>query len=788
VKDKTLSLLLAIWMISVAFVGLAATVKADDNYINSTTRIYINDNNYPDPSGSIPNDWFAPGDTITGRLAGWTTGIDALEDVLDVVVGDDDPLTPGCDQLTDFNSRRLWADNVALDPDEGSFTLVGATLNPTQYMRDGPYCAWVAPGDYIEQAGAVPHYVGNGRSDRFYIHLYQILVSTDKSGYIPGDTVKVSYTVSNIRNGSLIKDNVDVVVTERKWAVQSDDRRTDTSSLLTGATGSFQFVIANDGGVNWAVYYPTYIWYNGTSGGATREAVQSWDVQVGNIGIYIDAPSFTSVQTPDTLLTIETTSYAIADDGSTELAMYPGAAVEIKLLNGASANSPTMPGYPLTFTSDGTGETSYTFLLDPSSYLDGKTYRINATASKTLQQGMDWAVFDVRAVPPSMIVDIKLDRASYMSEETATATVTAMPPAGHGAPSTFVYEVFFDNPNPPYDMFVFYREVSASGTLTFQIPETFSGDLTFMVDAYNTQGDYGRDAITAGVHFGFLIVNANPEEYQAGSDITVSFNLESQVMEAATTKFFYRVCQSYCGSGVDMEEGPLTVTGMSGSFVYKVPDVPASDYEFEVTANDEGRSVSGSYASSLLSGFIISVTFDKATYQRGETASIEYTITPRSENSELPRVFYLSYHFLGNPSKYVETTAASGKVTYVVPGDANEGVLLFYIYESSTGAYTYESVRIGPAPSEISLFDAFLLVLIVILFLLVLAMRGRGAGAGAGAPKPKEEKAAPPPPPGQQVSPMIVNCKACGAPIELTTSKRPIEVMCPSCGETAMVQ
>jgi len=35
---------------------------------------------------------------------------------------------------------------------------------------------------------------------------------------------------------------------------------------------------------------------------------------------------------------------------------------------------------------------------------------------------------------------------------------------------------------------------------------------------------------------------------------------------------------------------------------------------------------------------------------------------------------------------------------------------------------------------------------------------------------------------------MTVTCKACGAPIEITTSKRPIEVMCPSCGETQMVQ
>jgi predicted RNA-binding Zn-ribbon protein involved in translation (DUF1610 family) len=34
---------------------------------------------------------------------------------------------------------------------------------------------------------------------------------------------------------------------------------------------------------------------------------------------------------------------------------------------------------------------------------------------------------------------------------------------------------------------------------------------------------------------------------------------------------------------------------------------------------------------------------------------------------------------------------------------------------------------------------------------------------------------------------MMVTCRACGGPIEITTSKRPIEVMCPRCGNTEMV-
>jgi len=34
---------------------------------------------------------------------------------------------------------------------------------------------------------------------------------------------------------------------------------------------------------------------------------------------------------------------------------------------------------------------------------------------------------------------------------------------------------------------------------------------------------------------------------------------------------------------------------------------------------------------------------------------------------------------------------------------------------------------------------------------------------------------------------MSINCRRCGKPVDLSTSRRPIEVMCPSCGETQVV-
>ena len=84
---------------------------------------------------------------------------------------------------------------------------------------------------------------------------------------------------------------------------------------------------------------------------------------------------------------------------------------------------------------------------------------------------------------------------------------------------------------------------------------------------------------------------------------------------------------------------------------------------------------------------------------------------------------------------------------------------------------------------------AVLLALLFILVLLALAVLWRRMAAGR-VPTPAQPGGMTPPPPPEPrhaPTPMSVACKNCGKNIDLTTSKRPIEVMCPSCGETQLV-
>ncbi len=160
----------------------------------------------------------------------------------------------------------------------------------------------------------------------------------------------------------------------------------------------------------------------------------------------------------------------------------------------------------------------------------------------------------------------------------------------------------------------------------------------------------------------------------------------------------------------------------------------------------------------------------------------------------MPNSFRLSYGLSGDLFDTTSSTDASGTVTYRIQGDANEGTVWFSMGEANTGAFAGEMITIKAAPNplwwaqlaDIPLFSIILLILIVILFILLF----RRGGAGMGAPKAEgapSEPAAPPPEEPVSGATMSVACKSCGAPIEITTSKRPIEVMCPSCGETEMV-
>ena len=277
-------------------------------------------------------------------------------------------------------------------------------------------------------------------------------------------------------------------------------------------------------------------------------------------------------------------------------------------------------------------------------------------------------------------------------------------------------------------------------------------------------------------------------EYDVGDTITIIYELMGTVM--TDPSYFYKV---YDDTGNTVEEGVTT----DGSFTYTVPsdyDTLSTSYRFEVHALQDGREVVSSDTAYKISGFILGLTFDKTSYGSGDTMIIHYTITPRGDE-ELPSTFHLTFGISGFPIDEKITRDAEGTVTYNIPAEASYGDYLFSMSDWSIGAYSVGVITIEKAPNPLAspiggipVFSYILLALVIIALLLGLRGIPRVSRAAPFKPKAeerieeieKEEKAG--------VSQLSVPCKSCGATIEITTSKRPIEIMCPSCGETQILK
>ncbi|MCK4455736.1 MAG: hypothetical protein KAU99_05250, partial [Thermoplasmata archaeon] len=428
--------------------------------------------------------------------------------------------------------------------------------------------------------------------------------------------------------------------------------------------------------------------------------------------------------------------------------------------------------------SDGT--VTHFFTLD-TDIDDGTEFEIEAEARLEDVTVSEIAEFTVEEEAVGLLeVTLKFDKNIYLTGETITATAEVQTT---GTTTADVNYRFWIRDSSTWDLI--YWTIQDSNELQWTVPDDFSGYLYFKVDAKNSEGFDDWDDDWVYVVYGHLLVDADKKEYEAGDTMTISFELVSNVM--TSPEFYYTVE----AAGLAIESGPAGTE----DFTYEIPAIPADWYRFRVIATDEGYEVGGSDTSRLLAGFFMSFEFDKEAYSPGDTMTITYEIKARGD-STLPGTFDIDYGLANGPTYSKQTTEAKGTLTYKIPEGIDEGHQEFEVVDwGVAGATEIVYVRSGLNPFEwakladMPLMEILLLILVIILFILVLRPRRPPKPAAV----PPAEKPVPPEPEPAPVeeagaSPMVINCKACGAPIELTTSKRPLEVMCPSCGETEMVQ
>jgi hypothetical protein len=599
----------------------------------------------------------------------------------------------------------------------------------------------------------------------FQIRGYNFSAWLSRTRYIPGDTVTVGWAATLVRDGSPAPDGVGEI-----QAYNGPTSLLPSPYGFNASLGSFSFPLSTSADPNRDPF--VIVWFNDTAGYRHHNVVRFFDI--GFLDALLDVGP--SPYAPGAVVTIDVWAKAAPSAGGGSLANpgVDGAVVNLTISDVVTGNPTSYGASGLRTAAD--GRVTHVFQLAPSP--TSATYDVQATVTAHgALTSSESDTFDV-ASSPRLSVGLTLDRSQYVSGERATATATVDPPG-----------------NVTYQWTVTDASgaivASAAGTsdrLSYDIPANYTGSLVWRVTVNDGQGTTATQTATVGVAFGYLALSLVPYEYRPGDSITASYSLRSQVMSNPT--YFYEVW----ADGTDLVASGNT-SGAAFAFSTSASGA-VSSYLFVVVASDGGRSVQGTATAVQMARIVLTIGVDRASYLPGETIRISYALTAQGPVA-LPQSFFFGASLFGAAATTAATNQATGEILLPIPGGTNEGDLLLIVQEAFTGASAAETVHIGSTNSlwttDVAGIPLFAVLLALILAILVVAviLLWRRVAMGAG-PRPVVEKPTPPPPPpGPErrppTSPMSVACKNCGTTIDITTSRRPIEVMCPSCGETQLV-
>jgi len=642
-------------------------------------------------------------------------------------------------------------------------------------IPDGDYY-WIEVHDenWIENAGVGTSF---GNIPRLFVRTWAISLEFDRPAYLPGDDVTVIWSVNSLRNGSLAPNG-----SGKLWVWDSADIPLISPNPHTFLlpTGTLQFTLLGTVPTDRSII--GFAYYNNTQSNPDRFASANAFAEVDGLRIVVNVPSNT--YEPGGIVTLDVR--ARVTDGPI-FPTTPGApGVEIDITVTDQLTGLAVDGYGAqNLLTDAHGYVRHGFQL-ASGVAEGTSYQVLADGvanNAVTASGTD--VFAV-AVNVEVVAILTFNKNQYMSGDLVEMDVDVLGSAG---PFTYMYEVRDGTTGS-----LLAGATSTDRRFSYRIPNTYDGPIVFQA----TADDGGGNPAVAGRQFtvltGLLLVNLDRMEYGANDRITASFSLLTNVMTAPT--FYYEVFDTSAFPFTLVESGVVTTTtATAGSVTFQVPAVPADEYTFLITATELGRVVMGDAFAVLTGGVLLQITVDKTSYLPGETIRISYALIPRGRTA-LPQAFAFVIEMFGTPRMVVQTASDRGELTFALPADIGHGPTNLFVYELTTGASANTVVRIGSTnplwDTTIGGIPAFAVILgIALLFvILLMVLMWRRMSMGGIAPKAPAEKPAPPPSatavPGP--APMSVSCKACGSPIEITTSKRPIEVMCPNCGETQMAQ
>jgi hypothetical protein len=615
----------------------------------------------------------------------------------------------------------------------------------------------------------------------FFVQGYSFKIETDRNAYLRGDEVKVFWTANNLRDQTLPTTGIGkLAVFRQNPSNLSEIEQLITAHTFSEAAGSVSFTLPKV--VNLSMVYFIDGWFNNTEINPARSQHSRTYFDINPLGVIVslDKNQYAS----GSIMRIQVHTYATVNQTKPSITDTPELEcnVTIKIYKeGLIGALNSISGLK----TDSHGLVEVIVLLDKKDYVDDDyMYFVEISANKHLLDDITEIVpFDI-STSSSISIVMDFNRVQYASGENLFVNATAFSIGAFTNPSyTYIIEIR-DNDTAGT---LFSRNTQLTGDFSFKIPDNFEGWLWVRVTVDDGAGNSASIIQQVKVDYAIVLVNVNKENYNAEDKLSISYEVIGTFLREPDT--FYVV---YDNEGSVMEEG----TAMNGSFTFTVPSAPSDTYEFTVFASGGGRVVHGTDSAGLFSGYILLLNFNKAFYEPGETMAINYQIIVMG-NADMPATFTITYGLINGPEATLQTGEQTGRLMYIIPDNIDQGDQIF-MAGCDFGASSNEVVVVKEDASllkylEISgipLFGVFILV--ILLFSTYVTFRTRSrvksiqkeglaisreAGSGSASKRIQTPSMA-----------SQYRCVECGNPIEITTSRRPIEVMCPHCGEIQHVE
>ena len=615
----------------------------------------------------------------------------------------------------------------------------------------------------------------------FFVQGYSFNVETDRNAYLRGDEAKVFWTANNLNDQTLPAPGIGkLAVFKQNPSNLSDIEQIITTHTFSEAAGSVSFTLPTI--VNLSMRYFVDGWFNSTTTNPDRSQHSRTYFDINPLGVIVNLDK--NQYAAGSIMRIQINTYATANQTNPSYTdtPEPGCDITIQIFKegiiGALKSIHDLK-------TDSHGLVEFIVLLDREDYVDdGYMYHVEVGASKyQLDDVTEIVPFNI-AASSSIGIVLDFSRAQYASGEMLFGNTTASSIGGTTNPSyTYIIEIRNNNTAGT----LFSRNTQSTGNFSFDIPDNFEGWLWVRVTVDDGAGNSASVVQQVRVNYAIVLVNVNNENYNAEDELIINYEVIGTLLGEPDT--FYVI---YDKEGSVVEEGTAT----NGSFTFTVPSAPSDSYEFTVFASAGGRVVHGADSADLFSGYVLILDFNKAFYEPGETMAIDYRIIVMG-NADMPTTFTITYGLVNGPEASLQTGEQTGRLMYSIPDNIDQGNQIF-MASCDFGASSNEVVIVEENASllkylEISGIPIFgIFILALLLFTMYVAFRTRSRvksmqKSGSLVPSSKESSLAPKRTQDAS-SASKFQCVECGDPIEITTSRRPIEVMCPHCGEIQHIE